>query len=248
MTFASFVALEPRTLLSGTHEEPHPVPPTPKPTGDLVADRAAIMVDVAKMKSDITAGMAVLTAARQARATHNAANDAIVKSLCAELTKDSKTSSSFSATVEAKTKALRTKWAAVIGPEELDVKTNTAGETEEERAADKAKLESDRAAATAAYNAAQAEVKTARASLDAELKADKAAVDDAKKAAAAQVMVDALAISKAEKAVQSVFQSDRVIVYADLATYRSHGGNVDALKLVLPTLNTSDKPVSSAKK
>lgn len=240
MQFVEFSDLESRTLFSGTvGEEPRPNPtpaPTPSPI-NLDSDRAKIMSDVTKFKSDVEYVRGVLTAARQTRLTHAAALDAQVKLLAAQTHTDELSQKTIATTGEASGRAVRAKWAAIISPEELDVRTNTEGETEEERVADRAKLESDRAAAKAELAGVQAATKASMDTLQATLKADRAAVEAAKRAGAAQLKVDQAAVTLAESKLRSVFQADHLIVEADLRLYRAHGGKMTDLTLpVMPKL------------
>ena len=232
MKFTSFTALETRVLFSVSGD----VMPTPADPAVVAADAQQISVDVAKMKSDVAAADATLAAARTTRDGHAKALAAQLKSLELVVAADASKSKSGDASVEVKAKAIVAKWKATIGAEELDVHTNAEGETAEERAADQSKLDADRAARLAELKVLEASAKAEQATRATKLAADRAAVAAARKAGEAQQKLDAAAVSGAEKARATVFQLDRKIVESDLAKYRTDGGKVDALKLMLPTL------------
>ena len=234
MQFNLLSGLESRVLFSGTGEGPEPTPDA----GVLAADRVQINADVAKAYADVTAANATLTVARQARDGHVKTLAVQVKTLQLVVVADEAAGKKLGQSVEQQTKAILAKWQPVISVEEKDVHTNTDGETLDERAADQAKLDSDRAARLAELKAVQVST-TDRVALETKAKADRAAVDAARKAGEAQAKLDAAAVSVAEKALASVYQTDRKIVEADLAQYRKDGGKVDELHLVLPTLGVT---------
>ena len=231
MNTVLFAVLESRTMLSGDSPEPRPQP-EPKPTPEpaiLEADRAKITLDVNKLKSDFTTYNATLTAARTTRDSHRREAEAQLKSLRAKSSADEKAMKTERSANEDAFKAFRTKWGPVIGPVELDVRTNTEGETEEERAADVQKLTDLRAAAKVEYETVRAEMTSDRARFAETLAADKAAIEAARQAAESQRKTDSTAVSTAESALRSVFQRDRAIVEADVKTFVSHGGKTKDL-------------------
>lgn len=224
--------------MTAVHSEP------PNPTVDptvLEADRAKIQADLLTMTSDYKANSAALAAARAARDAHKKASDALLKTLTTKKCTDNKALAALQGNQEKALAAFRAKWGPIVGPLEKDVKTDTPGETEEERASDAERLAAYRVQLMADYTAITDKTKADRASLTEMVTSDKAAIDAAKAAALEQLKADAAAVSAAEKAMQTTFNSDRAIVLADFATYRSHGGNVDALKIKLPGLESVKK-------
>lgn len=220
---ATFSVLEPRMFLHG-----HSVVVDP---AVLEAARAAVMSSLATLQEHYATNKAAVDSARQMLVQNRMSWDVQVQALRAELQSDKAMYKVELKQAKADLQSVRSIWQPIIAAGELDVYTDTEGETEEERAADLAKLETDRETFSDAKMAAYAAIDDTRARWDAEIDADVDAIDDARYAAKKQLRDDERAVKSAQRTMKSVFQSDRVILFDAIDDYRDAGGKTKHLKL-----------------
>lgn len=223
MHHVTFSVLEPRMFLSGDTVVVDPAA--------LEAAKAAVMSSVTALKEHYVANKAAVDAARKTLMENRKAAAAALKPLEQELKADKRARDAEMKQNHLALKEVRETWRPVIRAGELDVLTDTEGETEEERAADLAKLESDRAAYGAARQAVYDEMAADRTKWETEINADRDAIDDAKYAAKLQHRTDEKAVKAAQRTLKSVFQADKLILADAIEDYRDAGGKKKDLHL-----------------
>src|SRR5690349_19519953 len=128
--------LEPRQLLSGSGKD-RPTMPDPATSE---AAKQAVMVDYQQLLSHVETNRAAVTAARQTLKDHQTEFAAQLKTLEADFRADQKAISTAEKAAQVAKSALKAQWAPIVHADQLDVDTVSEGETEEEQAADLAKL------------------------------------------------------------------------------------------------------------
>lgn len=223
MHSVSFGVLEPRMLLSGSTVVVDPVA--------LEAARAAVMSSLATLQEHFATNKAAVDAAKATMLENRASWDAQVKALRVELRSDWAAFKVDMKQARMDLKSVRDIWQPIIAAGELDVMTDTEGETEEERAADLEKLAMDRETFADAKASAYAAIEDSRTRWAVEIEADEDALDEARYAAKRQMRTDERAVKSAQRTLRSVFQADKVILFDAIDDYRDAGGKKKDLNL-----------------
>lgn len=223
MQTVTFAVLEPRMLLSGSHVTVDPAV--------LEAARAAVMSSLAMLQEHYATNKAAVDASKSLMHDHRQAAEVQLSALRVELKNDVAAFKLELKQNRADLESIRSTWRPIIAADELDVNTDTEGETEEERAADLEKLATDRETYSDAKAAAYAAMQDTRDRWDVEISADYDALDDARAAARAQQRTDERAVKSAQRTLKSVFQTDKVILYDAIEDYRDAGGKKRDLNL-----------------
>lgn len=218
-----FTALEPRMLLSGNVVTVDPVA--------LEAARVAALAAFASLQAHYTTNKAAVDAARQTLVEHRNGLAAQLKPLIAELRSDKAAYKVELKQNKADIKSIRDIWRPVIAADQLDVMTDTEGESAEERAADIEKLAADRSTYEDARAAAYAAMDDTRVRWEAEIESDYDAIDDARYASKQQLRTDERAVKTAQRTLKSVFNTDKLILADAIEDYRDAGGKKKDLNL-----------------
>ncbi len=211
------------------------------PTVSLDEARSAVVTAVEHFKADLTATQKALAERRAALSAFRQTSEQTLRTL-RDAVEAHKREMVAELKVNAKAgKEVRSTFTPILRAGELDVRTDSEGESEQERIADRAKLEKDRSDFRAAMQAVETETRADKAKWELALRTDKQTIESTRKQLETQTRTLKNLLHEGETYVAGVLKADKKAIRTALEAFRKAGGKVSELNIERPKLEEAGK-------